>query len=664
MKLCPQCTNGYADHVESCPIHGGMLSEIRDLRTGMIVRNAYRIVRKLGQGGMGAVYLAEQVFMEEPRALKFLSGELSQDADFTARFRREVRTLRQVRHKNVVDSGDLEPAEDGTLFFPMEFVDGPDLRSFINSTPKPFDVPLALAITRGIAEGLGAAHAKGMVHRDIKPENILMANDGQQWIPKIADFGIVATRELSQHTQTGSLLLTPFYAAPEQWLGTRAADLDGRTDLYALGGVLFEMLTGRKVFDAENYHGWAQQHLTAVPQTPSALRPDLAKWRGLDALILRLLAKQREQRPANVAECLALIDAIVFAPAAPIPVPASAPEPLQIREPEAVREPIPVSNHHHRISHPESEPAVAKSTPDSNESFRRKLLLILLLAGIVMLGLWWLTQRETPHESTNETSAPTPTTLQDSIQTAQPAIPTPSPEQAQKADNLEKKADALFHKQLYKQAAPLFAQACDSANLTACVRLGIMYRDRDGVAEDFARAAQLFAMACNAGSADGCGYLAVGYLYGDGVPLDYQRAIDLYSRACNGGDLISCAEIAGDLENGIGKDKNFPVNLSRAAEFYGKACNLDNKKERGCVELGRLYEYGRGVEKDTNRAIEFFNKGAAAGNSSGPYALAEMYKKGIGVEKDAEKAADFLKQSCSMGSAQACYEIQNPQLFP
>jgi eukaryotic-like serine/threonine-protein kinase len=285
MKLCPHCTNGYADHVESCPVHGGVLSEIRDLRPGMIVRNTYRIERKLGQGGMGAVYLAEQIFMEEPRALKFLSSELSQDADFTSRFRREVRTLRQVRHKNVVDSGDLEPAEDGTLFFSMEFVEGPDLRSFVNAAPKPFHVPLALAITRGIAEGLGAAHAKGMVHRDIKPENILMANDGQQWIPKIADFGIVATRELSQHTQTGSLLLTPFYAAPEQWLGTRAADLDGRTDLYALGGVLYEILTGRKIFEAENYHGWAQQHLTAAPHPPTDLRPDLANWRGLDALI-------------------------------------------------------------------------------------------------------------------------------------------------------------------------------------------------------------------------------------------------------------------------------------------------------------------------------------------------------------------------------------------
>ena len=312
MKVCSQCDTGYPESHTTCPTHGGVLSEIRDLRPGMLVRNTYRIVRKLGQGGMGAVYLAQHTLMDEPQALKFLSSELSQDEAFTSRFLREVRTLRQVRHKNVVDAGNLEPAEDGTLFFPMEFVDGPDLRHFLHQAPKPFDVGLALFITRGIAEGLGAAHAKGMVHRDIKPENILMARDGDTWVPKIADFGIVATRELSQHTQTGSLLLTPFYAAPEQWLGTRASELDGRTDLYALGGVLYEMLTGRKVFDAENYHGWAQQHLNALPQPPSDLRPDLANWPGLDALVLRLLAKNREQRPKDVAELIRLLDAVVF----------------------------------------------------------------------------------------------------------------------------------------------------------------------------------------------------------------------------------------------------------------------------------------------------------------------------------------------------------------
>jgi serine/threonine-protein kinase len=325
MKICPQCESGYHDSHTTCPTHGGVLSEIRDLKPGMVIHQSYKIVRKLGQGGMGAVYLAHHTLMDEPQALKFLSGELSKDQAFTSRFLREVRTLKQVRHKNVVDASSLEPAEDGTLFFPMEFVDGPDLRGFLRDAAKPFDVKLALEITRGIAEGLGAAHAKGMVHRDIKPENILMAREGDRWVPKIADFGIVATKESSNaYTRTGGTLLTMAYAAPEQWRGTRAAELDGRTDLYALGGVLFEMLTGRTPFEAEGYEGWAEQHKNAAPRPPSSLRADLADWKGLDELVLRMLAKNVEQRPKDVAELLRLLDGIVYV----APVARQATEPI------------------------------------------------------------------------------------------------------------------------------------------------------------------------------------------------------------------------------------------------------------------------------------------------------------------------------------------------
>jgi len=315
MKTCPQCETGYPDSQTACPTHGHLLNEIRELRPGLVIHKTYRIVRKLGQGGMGTVYLAQHIHMGEHRALKFLSHELSCDQALTSRFLREVRTLRQVHSRNVVDCGDLEAAEDDSLFFSMEFVDGPDLRAFLRDAHQPFDVGLALSITRSIAEGLGAAHSKGMVHRDIKPENILMAREAAAWLPKIADFGIVATKESSTaYTRTGGTLLTMNYAAPEQWRGTPAASLDGRTDLYALGGLLYEMLTGQTPFHAENYEGWARQHQTTPPQPPSTLRPDLVNWQGLDALTLRLLAKDREDRPKDVAELVALLDAMRLIP--------------------------------------------------------------------------------------------------------------------------------------------------------------------------------------------------------------------------------------------------------------------------------------------------------------------------------------------------------------
>jgi serine/threonine protein kinase len=309
MKHCPQCSTGYPDSLTTCPTHGLPLNEIRELKPGMVIHHSYRIIRKLGQGGMGTVYLAWHILMKGPRALKFLSVEQSRDQALTSRFLREVQTLRQLHHNNLVYCGDLEPAEDDSLFFPMEFVDGPDLQRFIHDAPKPFDVPLALSITRGIAEGLGAAHAKGMVHRDIKPANILMAREGSAWLPKIADFGIVAIKESRNVlTRTGGTRLTMNYAAPEQWRGTPSADLDGRTDLYALGVVLYEMLTGQTPFSAENYEGWYEQHQHTPPQPPTTLRPDLTNWQGLDALVLHLLAKNREDRPSDVAELIGLID--------------------------------------------------------------------------------------------------------------------------------------------------------------------------------------------------------------------------------------------------------------------------------------------------------------------------------------------------------------------
>ena len=314
MKTCPQCDTGYPDSQTSCPTHGVLLNEIRDLKPGMLIRGTYRIVRKLGQGGMGTVYLAQHTLLNEPRALKFLSQELTEDDDSTGRFLQEVRTLRQVRNRNVVDCGDPERAEDGSLFFSMEYVDGPSLTQYMKQSPELMDVETVLAIAWGIANGLGAAHAKGLVHRDIKPDNVLMAREGGALVPKIADFGLVATKKSSQMTRTGNLLLTMVFAAPEQWIGTRAADLDGRTDFYALGGVLFQMLTGQPPFYGENYHEYAQKHLNTPPAAPSSIRPELANWRGLDPFVLRLLAKDRSDRPQDVAELLSLLEAVVYEP--------------------------------------------------------------------------------------------------------------------------------------------------------------------------------------------------------------------------------------------------------------------------------------------------------------------------------------------------------------
>jgi serine/threonine protein kinase len=573
MKTCPQCSTGYPDSHTTCPTHGVLLNEIRDLKPGMVIRNTYRIVRKLGQGGMGAVYLAQHTLMNEPQALKFLSSDLSHDEAFTARFLREVRTLRQIRHKNVVDAGNLEPSEDGTLFFSMEFVDGPDLRAFLNDAPQPFDVPLALSITRQIAEGLGAAHAKGMVHRDIKPENILMARDGDAWLPKIADFGIVATKESSTaYTRTGGTLLTMAYAAPEQWRGTAAAELDGRTDLYALGGLLYEMLTGQTPFQAENYEGWARQHQSTPPQPPSTLRPDLANWQGLDALVLRLLAKDRNDRSKDVAELLGLIDAVRYLPS------------------QTHMETLPMP----RAQGPYKTPEDKTPKPSRVSAFLRRkwprgivIFLAAVFAASAILGII---------AEINEIGW----TLY-----AVALFPTLTIIAAWMRFGFRRIwviAGSIF---LGIFAVPSFA--------IYCLTFFIFFQ-------------------AYSGNLVQCRNMAGIYLFGEFTfMMDTARSDNLYRRACDGGDSLSCMTLGDSYLSGrdhFGHDHE--KNYAQAEIYYTKALNGDGNIQKSNIFLSlRSLAYAYSDQKDDAHSASLFKKICDLGDEDSCITLGYRYATGI-----------------------------------
>ena len=592
MKICPQCDTGYPDNAVTCPTHGGLLSEIIDLRPGMLIRKTYRIERLLGKGGMGSVYLARHELMDAPRALKFLSHELNNDEAFTRRFLREGRMLRQVRHKNVVDCGDLERAEDERLFFAMEFVDGPDLRGLLHQAGGRLDVSEALRIARGIAEGLGAAHALGMVHRDIKPENVLMARDKSGWTPKIADFGIVATVESSTiYKTTRGSLLTPPYAAPEQWRATRASELDGRTDLYALGGVLFEMLTGRTVFEAENYEGWLFEHLQTPPRPPSSLRSELADWRGLDALVLRLLAKDREGRPRDVAELLGMLDAVrptvperqptvpqirratVIEPeTAPssqsmIPTPEPRPEPTpkpQARQSEDLRQAGQIT----RLS-PEAEPDAQTKKPLRGAKWMPELI----IAAVVLMVFFFSWQQSSTRDAALSPVTPTQTT---SGTESQPAAGRGASDPQCSLDDLCHQAKTLSDQGHFKKAIPLFDQACKAGVPQACSELGSLYiwgphiSNGDSVTQDFPLALKLFTKACDAGNADGCFYMGDLYDLGRGVNQDLSRAAEFYSKSCDGGNSNACNNLGVQLMHGAGVKED----KEKARQVLLRGCSL------------------------------------------------------------------------------------------
>ncbi len=255
MKTCPLCETAYPSNHTNCPTDGALLIESRQLEPGTVIRGKYRIERQLGRGGMGTVYLAEHILLGRQRALKFISSELSQDSTFLRRFRREAQAATQLQHPNVVQVVDLDQGEDGSPYMAMEYVEGPDLRHALAAGALP--VERALAIARGIAQGLGEAHAKGIIHRDVKPENILLAGgNGAPEIPKLLDFGIaklLAPESLSHTlpvTRLQERILTPENAAPEQVLGR---PITTATDIYSLGVLLYRLLTGRSPYRLLSY---------------------------------------------------------------------------------------------------------------------------------------------------------------------------------------------------------------------------------------------------------------------------------------------------------------------------------------------------------------------------------------------------------------------------
>src|SRR5579871_1375874 len=251
----------------------------------------YVIKRKLGSGGMADVYLAEDQELGRRVALKLLDDRHAADEQFVERFRREAQSAAGLSHPSIVSIFDRGYAE-GTYYIAMEYLDGRTLKELlVRNGPTP--VPIAIDYARQILSALSFAHRNGIVHRDIKPHNIIVGPDGRL---KVTDFGI-ARSGASQMTEAGSIVGTAQYLSPEQ---ARGAPVDPRSDLYSLGIVLYEMLTGKVPFTGETPVEIAMKHLSQVPEPPSSLRKDVPH--DLDAVVMRALAKDPEQRYATAEE--------------------------------------------------------------------------------------------------------------------------------------------------------------------------------------------------------------------------------------------------------------------------------------------------------------------------------------------------------------------------
>jgi serine/threonine-protein kinase len=281
---------------------------------GTIVAERYRLLERLGAGGMGAVYRGEHVTLKKRVAVKFLHRELGSNKELVSRFEREAVAAANLEHPNVVAATDFARLPDGTFFLVMEFVDGRSLRKLLEESGR-LPPGRAFHILRQIAAALGRAHALGIVHRDLKPENVVVADrEGERDFVKVIDFGIARVSGSAfgaggtALTQLGTIFGTPEYMAPEQAMGQ---PVDARADQYALGIMAFELFTGRRPFHAEDAIDLLRMHVGAPMPAATSFAPDLPP--ALDAVLLRMGAKRPAERFDSVASAMAAMEAALGA---------------------------------------------------------------------------------------------------------------------------------------------------------------------------------------------------------------------------------------------------------------------------------------------------------------------------------------------------------------
>jgi serine/threonine-protein kinase len=281
---------------------------VTDPFLGTVVGDRYRIVNRIGVGGMGAVYRAEHTMMRRDLAIKVLLPELSGKEEFARRFEREAESASRLAHPNIITVTDFGRTAEGSLFLAMEYLAGTSLSQAIAAGPLTLE--RALAIERQILRALDHAHAAGVVHRDLKPENIMLVErDGQRDVVKILDFGIAKVTEPQSGgqalTQAGVIFGTPEYLSPEQALGEQ---VDARTDIYAAGVILFEMLAGRRPFESEDKVKIISMHLAHAAPRIRDVNPAVRLPLAFELLIQQAMEKSRDNRFATAVAFLQALD--------------------------------------------------------------------------------------------------------------------------------------------------------------------------------------------------------------------------------------------------------------------------------------------------------------------------------------------------------------------